>query len=94
MELNELRDRLPAFCRAKYGVPNVAITEAVTMPGHAGFAYGFRVEVDGRVDSWFIRLPPPNVKWQGTADVLRRPLQRDDPRHDRSLVHKDLRQRR
>jgi aminoglycoside phosphotransferase (APT) family kinase protein len=41
------------------------------MPGHAGFAYGFRVELEGRVDSWFLRLPPPNVNWVGTADVLR-----------------------
>ncbi|MCZ6889429.1 MAG: phosphotransferase family protein, partial [Gammaproteobacteria bacterium] len=23
------------------------------------------------VESWFIRLPPPNVNWRGTADVLR-----------------------
>ena len=24
-----------------------------------------------KVESWFIRLPPPNVQWKGTADVLR-----------------------
>ena len=41
------------------------------MPGHAGFAYGFRVRHGGEVQSWFIRLPPPNVNWRGTADVLR-----------------------
>ena len=41
------------------------------MPGHAGFSYGFSVEADDRVESWFIRLPPPNVNWRGTADVLR-----------------------
>ena len=32
----------------------------------------------------------PNCHF-GPADLLRRPLRRDDPRHDRSLVHKDLR---
>ena len=42
------------------------------MPGHAGFSYGFSVERGGgEVESWFIRLPPPNVRWRGTADVLR-----------------------
>lgn len=41
------------------------------MPGHAGFAYGFRVLRDEGVDSWFLRLPPPDVNWVGTADVLR-----------------------
>ena len=32
----------------------------------------------------------PNCHF-GPGDILRRPLRRDDPRHDRSLVHKDLR---
>jgi SAM-dependent methyltransferase len=32
----------------------------------------------------------PNCHF-GAHDILRRPLRRDDPRHDRSLVHKDLR---
>ena len=41
------------------------------MPGHAGFAYGFRVLHEAGEDAWFIRLPPPNVNWVGTADVLR-----------------------
>ena len=41
------------------------------MPGHAGFSYGFSVRSRGAVESWFLRLPPPNVQWKGTADVLR-----------------------
>ena len=41
------------------------------MPGHAGFSYGFSVEAGNDVEAWFIRLPPPNVNWRGTADVLR-----------------------
>mgnify|MGYP001814306061 FL=1 len=41
------------------------------MPGHAGFSYGFTVQSGGREERWFLRMPPPKVKWRGTADVLR-----------------------
>ena len=71
MQLAELENRLPAFCRAKYGHGNPRLGEVVKMPGHAGFAYGFRVDIEGRTDSWFLRLPPPDVNWVGTADELR-----------------------
>jgi aminoglycoside phosphotransferase (APT) family kinase protein len=71
MELEELEERLGPFCEAKYRDTGVRVFDVVKMPGHAGFAYGFRVEHDGDIDSWFIRLPPPNVQWRGTADVLR-----------------------
>jgi len=71
MELAELERRLGPFCRAKYQDEGARVIDVTQMPGHAGFAYGFSVAVAGRVDSWFIRLPPPNVQWKGTADVLR-----------------------
>ncbi len=71
MELAELTSRLEVFCGDRYGTSDLRIFDVVKMPGHAGFAYGFRIEVDGRTDSWFLRLPPPNVNWVGTADVLR-----------------------
>ncbi|MDP6374449.1 MAG: phosphotransferase family protein [Pseudomonadales bacterium] len=71
MELPELEERLPAFCRARYATADIEVVEVVKMHGLAGFAYGFRVQVEGRVDGWFLRLPPPNVNWVGTADVLR-----------------------
>ena len=70
MDLQELRQRLEHFCGAHYAQPS-EVTEVVVMPGHAGFAYGFRVRSAGVTESWFIRLPPPGVKWVGTADVLR-----------------------
>ncbi len=70
MEIDELRQRLTGFCAAHYREPS-EVTEVVVMPGHAGFAYGFRVLCQGVTESWFIRLPPPGVKWVGTADVLR-----------------------
>jgi aminoglycoside phosphotransferase (APT) family kinase protein len=71
MELAELTERLGPFCADRYGTNDVRIFDVVKMPGHAGFAYGFRIETGGRIDSWFLRLPPPNVNWRGTADVLR-----------------------
>ena len=71
MDVGELSERLVPFARAKYDDPDVTVDEVVTMPGHAGFAYGFAVHHAGGTDRWFLRLPPPNVRWQGTADMLR-----------------------
>ena len=70
MQVAELAERLGPFCRAKYGA-DVRVFDVSTMPGHAGFSYGFSVDTGAAVESWFIRLPPPNVNWRGTADVLR-----------------------
>ena len=71
MELGELSSRLVPFCQAHYHDPAARVFDVHRMPGHAGFSYGFRVARGAEVDSWFIRLPPPNVQWRGTADVLR-----------------------
>jgi aminoglycoside phosphotransferase (APT) family kinase protein len=71
MELAELAERLVPFARAKYADPEAAVFEVHKMPGHAGFSYGFSVVSRGQTESWFLRLPPPNVQWKGTADVLR-----------------------
>lgn len=71
MELDELEQRLGPFVRDRYGDPDARVTHVHKMPGHAGFAYGFGVASRGTEESWFLRLPPPDVKWQGTADVLR-----------------------
>ena len=71
MELDELESRLVRFCQDRYDDPGAEVVAVWKMPGHAGFAYGFTVR-SGRVEqSWYLRLPPPNVRWQGTADVLR-----------------------
>jgi aminoglycoside phosphotransferase (APT) family kinase protein len=71
VELAELSERLVAFCADRYDDPDVVVSEVETMPGHAGFAYGFAVTHAGGTDRWFLRLPPPNVRWEGTADMLR-----------------------
>src|SRR5829696_506192 len=71
MELDELRTRLERFCRAKYADETVTVDDVSVMPGHAGFAYGFAATRGGRTERWFLRLPPPKVRWEGTADMLR-----------------------
>jgi len=71
MELLELEERLGPFCAAMYEDDHAKVSDVYAMPGHAGFAYGFTAESQGVTESWFLRLPPPNVKLAGTADVLR-----------------------
>ena len=71
MELAELEQRLIPFSRAMYGDDSATVSDVIVMPGHAGFAYGFTAHTGGEKQSWFLRMPPPNVNWKGTADVLR-----------------------
>jgi len=71
VELFELKERLIPFCKAMYKSEAVEVTNVIKMPGHAGFAFGFTVASGATTESWFLRLPPPNVKLEGTADVLR-----------------------
>lgn len=71
MDITELHEKLIPFCQHHYADNSVSVREVETMPGHAGFSYGFTVLSQGASDRWFIRLPPPNVNWRGTADVLR-----------------------
>ncbi|MCP3913273.1 MAG: phosphotransferase family protein [Actinomycetia bacterium] len=71
MDMPELERRLEVFCQDRYQDPDVAVGDLVSMPGHAGFSYGFSVISRGGTDRWFLRLPPPNVRWEGTADLTR-----------------------
>lgn len=71
LDIDGMKHRLSIFCRAKYRDPRAELVHIEVMPGHAGFSWGFTIESRGRRESWFIRLPPPNVRWRGTADVLR-----------------------
>ena len=70
LELEELQRRLIPFRLAHYQDDAVEVKDVFKMPGHAGFAYGFSVQTASAIDKWYIRLPPPGVKLQGTADVL------------------------
>ncbi len=73
--LRDLRERLLVFARAQTGDPRATVTEVEVMPGHAGFSYGFTMQYRAgggdRAESFVMRLPPPGVKLEGTADVLR-----------------------
>jgi aminoglycoside phosphotransferase (APT) family kinase protein len=73
--LEDLEERLVPFCRAQTADPRASISGLEIMPGHAGFSYGFtiRYETAGkqRREPYVIRLAPPGVKLDGTADVLR-----------------------
>lgn len=71
MELDELAARLERFARAKLDDPGATIQNVKPGPGHAGFSYFFDVISHGLVTSYFLRLPPPGVKHEGTGDVMR-----------------------
>jgi aminoglycoside phosphotransferase (APT) family kinase protein len=73
--LIDLQTRLDRFLRAQTGDPHAEVAGVEVMPGHAGFSYGFtaRYSAQGvpQQEAFVMRLPPPGVKLQGTADVLR-----------------------
>jgi aminoglycoside phosphotransferase (APT) family kinase protein len=71
MELEELGERLGPFCRAKLGDSSAEVTSVRLTPGHAGFSYFVDVATRGETRSYVLRVPPPGVRWEGTADVLR-----------------------
>jgi len=71
MELKELEEQLTPFVRTHLGDPLAKVVEVEKGPGHAGFSYLFDVETAGELRRYFLRMPPPNVKLEGTADVLR-----------------------
>ena len=71
MELGELQERLLHFCTVHFQDENAIVDNVRNMPGHAGFSYGFDVTSSNQRSRWYIRIPPPNVNWRGTADVLR-----------------------
>jgi aminoglycoside phosphotransferase (APT) family kinase protein len=70
MEIEELERRLVPFVRAKAG-ERATVSDVFKMPGHAGFSYGFTVRGTEPERAYYLRLPPPGVRWVGTADVLR-----------------------
>ena len=55
MEPDELSTRLKPFCETKYGTSDLEVFDVHKMPGHAGFAYGFSVQIRGATE-WFRAL--------------------------------------
>lgn len=66
-----LAEQLTAFCRAHLDDPEAVVVAAESTPGHAGFSSFFAVMSRGERRDYVLRVPPPNVKLEGTADVLR-----------------------
>jgi aminoglycoside phosphotransferase (APT) family kinase protein len=75
MQRDELAGLLQAFCRAHLGDVGALVDEVCVLDGHAGFSYGFRACCQRRGEQiqerFVLRLPPPNVRLVGPADVLR-----------------------
>ncbi len=71
MHPDELSERLVPFMRTHLEDPWAKVVNCENAPGHAGFAYLFDIQSEGRLLRYWMRLPPPNVKLEGTADVLR-----------------------
>ncbi|MFN0094363.1 MAG: phosphotransferase family protein [Dehalococcoidia bacterium] len=71
MSPEELQERLVPFVRHHLGDPWAKVVACDNAPGHAGFAYLFDIQSEGKLLRYWMRLPPPNVKLEGTADVLR-----------------------
>jgi len=70
-ELAILKTRLTAFCRAHLDDPQASVLSVERTPGHAGFSFFVAVRTRGERKDYVLRVPPPNVKLEGTADVLR-----------------------
>jgi len=69
--LDEIEDQLMIFSRSHLEDPFAKVVSLEPGPGHAGFSYLFDVSTEGELRRFFLRMPPPNVKHEGTADVLR-----------------------
>ena len=70
-DLSELSDRLTIFMRQELVHSDADISDVTKMPGHAGFSFGFTVHVEESSKRYVLRVPPPNARRSGTADVLR-----------------------
>lgn len=75
MDTTELAQRLKAFCRAHTADRGANVGEITALPGHAGFSWSFRLDFRESchyvTEDLVLRLPPPGVRWVGTADVVR-----------------------
>lgn len=71
MDTTELAERLVPFVQHHLGDPTATVANVEPGPGHAGFSYFFDAHANGEVRRYWMRLPPPGVKLEGTADVLR-----------------------
>jgi len=69
--LQTLTDQLTRFARHHLSDPAAYAAKVAPTSGHAGFSYTFVLVSGGGSIQYYVRLPPANVKLQGTADMLR-----------------------
>jgi aminoglycoside phosphotransferase (APT) family kinase protein len=69
---DQIRNDLERECRARLGRPGLRVTAVEPIPeGHSGFTYFVSIEDAGAVGRYVLRLPPPNARIAGPADVVR-----------------------
>jgi aminoglycoside phosphotransferase (APT) family kinase protein len=69
---DQIRNDLERECRARLARPNLRVTAVEPIPeGHSGFTYFVSIEDDGATGRYVLRLPPPNARIAGPADVVR-----------------------
>ncbi|HXN92050.1 MAG TPA: phosphotransferase family protein [Candidatus Sulfotelmatobacter sp.] len=63
---------LEAACRSLLRRPHLRVEDVRPIPeGHSGFTYFVTIEDGGVSTRYVLRLPPPNARIAGTADVMR-----------------------
>ena len=69
---DQIRDDLERECRTRLGRPHLRVIAVEPIPeGHSGFTYFVSIEDDGAAGRYVLRLPPPNARIAGPADVVR-----------------------
>ncbi len=68
----QIQADLEAACRSILRRPNLRVVVVEPIPeGHSGFTYNVTIEDGGTSVRYVLRLPPPNARIAGTADVMR-----------------------
>ncbi len=67
-----IRSDLEHACRSLLRRPDLRVEVVEPIPeGHSGFTYNVTIEDGGASTRYVLRLPPPNARIAGTADVMR-----------------------
>jgi len=67
-----IRSDLEHACRSLLRRPDLRVVVVEPIPeGHSGFTYNVTIEDGGASTRYVLRLPPPNARIAGTADVMR-----------------------
>jgi aminoglycoside phosphotransferase (APT) family kinase protein len=68
----QIQNDLEIACRGKLGRPHLRVASVTPIAeGHSGFTYYVVVEDGGATTRYVLRLPPPNARIAGPADVMR-----------------------